>query len=252
MRAALSRHALWSIGLCGRGHEGLQLMRISLGTRTTITNVSMNRDQLSAGALYALQHAGDLLRDAATLFDRGGYSSTALLAVRCREELGRYRVLLEQFARVELGESLAPARLRSKLADHVTKLRKGQIGVTLRMPPSLGTRYMEAMTNPRSPEFAAIRAEIDRLVRAKASRDPHDVHRLRLRADYVDFTDAGKWSRPRDVSREEVWDLLAEVAGDYLMHQEDAFTRQPLTKLLSEQPEEFALAAPSFPSAARS
>jgi hypothetical protein len=32
MRAALARHALWSVGLCGRGHEGLQLMRMSLGS----------------------------------------------------------------------------------------------------------------------------------------------------------------------------------------------------------------------------
>jgi hypothetical protein len=37
MRAALARHALWSVGLCGRGHEGLQLMRISLGGRTDIS-----------------------------------------------------------------------------------------------------------------------------------------------------------------------------------------------------------------------
>lgn len=211
----------------------------------------MNREQLSSGALYALQHAGDLLGDAAALFDRGRYSSAAVLTVSCREECGRYR-LLEQLARAKRGEALSPARLRKKLENHVVKLRAGQIGVTTRLPLSLGRRYMEAMKDQGSPEFDSVRAEIGHIVRVKDRRDPDDVHLLRLRADYVDYTEAGQWSRPRDVTREEVWNLLADVAGDYLLHREDAFTRQLLRQMLSEQPEEFALPGPTFPTAARS
>ncbi len=50
-RAALSRSALWNVGWCGHGPERLQLMRISLGGRTTI----------DAGAVLSGFHPGDHL-----------------------------------------------------------------------------------------------------------------------------------------------------------------------------------------------
>jgi hypothetical protein len=40
-RAAPPSSALWTIGWCGRRLEGLQLMRISLGGPTTITDLEV-------------------------------------------------------------------------------------------------------------------------------------------------------------------------------------------------------------------
>jgi len=56
---------------------------------------SVTPQYLLEGAAYALEQCGLLLRDANLLYRSGSYGSAVALAAFAREELGRWRILLE-------------------------------------------------------------------------------------------------------------------------------------------------------------
>jgi len=57
--------------------------------------MSVTPQFIMQGAAYALEQCGRLLRDANALYRSGSYASAVVLTAFAREELGRYRILLD-------------------------------------------------------------------------------------------------------------------------------------------------------------
>ncbi len=64
----------------------------------------MSPEELLKGTFYALEQCGLLLRDANIQYRNGSYASTIVLAAFAREELGRYRILLDFWRRARDGK----------------------------------------------------------------------------------------------------------------------------------------------------
>jgi AbiV family abortive infection protein len=61
--------------------------------------LSVSADVLLKGGWYSIEECGRLLRSAVTLYSNKEYASGVALALLAREELGRYRILLELWGR---------------------------------------------------------------------------------------------------------------------------------------------------------
>jgi len=70
-------------------------------------------DQLSQGAFFALEQAGQLLMDAALLFQNRRWSSALVLSVFCLEELGKSDILIEK-AKTALGGEPVTSSMREQ------------------------------------------------------------------------------------------------------------------------------------------
>src|SRR5262245_9622839 len=93
---------------------------------------STNPQYLLEGAVYALEQSGLLLRDANILYRNRTYASAVALAAFAREEMGRWRILLELRKRVVAGESITTEQVQAECDDHVTKQRAGMLSLTMR------------------------------------------------------------------------------------------------------------------------
>lgn len=67
--------------------------------------MSVTSQFILQGAAYALEQCG-LLRDANILYRNGSYASAVVLTAFAREELGRYRILLDLWRRASAGEAI--------------------------------------------------------------------------------------------------------------------------------------------------
>jgi AbiV family abortive infection protein len=177
----------------------------------------LNATQLLDGALYAIEHAGNLLHDAVALYEQGRYASAVVLAVYCREELGRFEILLEIWKQTADTGGPTVKAVREKCEDHITKLKRGQMVVTTRLGADQGRKLLELRKTPTSKEYLEYRSLIDATIKQKARRDPVTVHKRRIRALYVDPDDEGGWIRPREESPSDTRELLDEIAGDYAL-----------------------------------
>lgn len=87
---------------------------------------------LLEGALYALEQCGILLHDAITLYHDGAYPSAIVLAAFAREELGRFRILLDLRKEVLGGQrKLTTKDIQKECEDHVRKQEWGQLSTTI-------------------------------------------------------------------------------------------------------------------------
>ncbi len=181
----------------------------------SINSAKLDATELLHGALFAMEHAGDLLHDAVLLYDQGRYASAVVLGVFCREELGRSGILLE--IRKQTRDSGGATRndVKSRCEDHVTKLRQGQMAVSTRLTADQGRKLLALWMTPRSKEYREYRAALNAAIQQKARRDSEAFQQRRVRALYVDPDERGGWSRPRDESAAYARDLLDEVGGDY-------------------------------------
>jgi hypothetical protein len=48
-----------------------------------------------------------------------------------------------------------------------------------------------------------------------AENDPHETHKARLSALYVDVDSQGKWNRPADLGAEESGEIISQIADYY-------------------------------------
>src|SRR6266478_4621897 len=86
---------------------------------------------LLKGALYALEQCGILLRDAAGLYRAKAYPSAVALAMIGREELGKYRMLLQEWRDAESSGKLpAVEAIQAACADHIEKQKRAVLGLT--------------------------------------------------------------------------------------------------------------------------
>ena len=158
----------------------------------------LTRDDLIIGALHCAVHASDLISGAAILLHAGRASSSFLLAVAAREELGKHYILLEQ-ADLAIGVGTVAivsiqGAIRPRKNPHQPKLDAGQSTFEISAPLPVET-------------FVEHQATLRRMANERAS----SLHSERLAAQYVDLTDEGSWALPAGVSLETAHRLIQEV-----------------------------------------
>src|SRR6266567_6412614 len=86
---------------------------------------------LLRGAWYSLEQCGRLLSDAIVLYREKSYSSAVALAMIGREELGKYRMLLDEWRKSEAtGKYPTVYATQTACADHVDKQRRSLLCLT--------------------------------------------------------------------------------------------------------------------------
>jgi AbiV family abortive infection protein len=173
---------------------------------------------LLQGASYALEQCGLLLRDANILYRNGSYASAVVLAAFAREELGRYRILLDFRKRVVAGEPLTLKEVGKACEDHVAKQRAAMLSTTITADreSGLGKVLRAKMENkPLSPEWQKANTELKGIDDTKKKRTPHERHEKRAMALYVEPVSESQWNRPAVISALEAHDFLQSANNDY-------------------------------------
>lgn len=182
----------------------------------------VSKQLLLEGAIYALENAGALLRDAVALCDRGSFASAVVLTMFGREELSKYRMLREKFEEVAGGATVPVKELTSSkggLRDHDEKQKKGVLSVVQRGEE--GSRLhqlfvaLESLT-VGSPEWKQARRELEEMTREQAEAYPKQRHALRINALYVDLSDdQSRWIRPIAIERDVAYGEVGHAVGDF-------------------------------------
>lgn len=144
--------------------------------------MALTHTDLLHGAIYAIQQAGFLLHDAVALYKQGRYSSAVVLAVFCREELGRAQILFTLRRKALESGPVDRDRVIKECTDHIEKLRRGKGGTTLQWGPEHRDKFKGLLMNPRSEEYKKAHALADELIQTKRKREPREAHETRLRA----------------------------------------------------------------------
>lgn len=158
------------------------------------------------GAFYALEHAWELLRDAAVLDQAGSHGHALALAALSREEVGLSRIFLDAATRAFHHPSgRVPFSFKGRAVDHVAKLRAGQSPWTVTVNTSVfGT----------SDEDLGIR--LDRLRKLREEQLPREAYKKKNRALYVEPAAGGyRWNRPCDVRKDQTGEMRSAAALDY-------------------------------------
>jgi AbiV family abortive infection protein len=175
---------------------------------------------LLKGAWYALEQCGNLLRDATILYRQNAYPSAVALAMVGREELGKHRMLLDEWRKGEgTGRLPSVEAIQSACAVHTDKQRWAVLGLTFTDEGS--STFAKAIRTrierkPQDPEFQEAERVIEATLKSLAKRAPDARHAARMRALYVDLTDSGTdWNRPLDVPGSDSKKLLNDAVNDY-------------------------------------
>jgi AbiV family abortive infection protein len=150
------------------------------------------------GAVYALEQCGLLLRDANLLYQNGGYPNAVVLAAFAREELGRWKILLDARRKVLGGERLTVEEVQSRCDDHMPKQKAGMLSTTMKADrdSGLGKLLQKRMTAaPGSAAWKEADEEIQELDRKMKKRVPVERHSQRMSALYVDIVSTDQWNR---------------------------------------------------------
>ncbi|SRR6266852_6234338 len=175
---------------------------------------------LLKGSWYALEQCGILLRDASALYAAKAYPSAVALAMIGREELGKFRLLLEEFRTAEsTGKLPTVEAIQAACAGHIEKQKRAVLGLTFTADGS--SAFGDAIKaqikyKPQEAEYQAAEKVIQTGLKAMAKRAPEARHSSRMRSLYVDLEDSGStWNRPSAVSQDECKKLLNDAANDY-------------------------------------
>jgi AbiV family abortive infection protein len=184
--------------------------------------VSVSVNVLLKGAWYALEQSGHLLHDAVKLHSARSFATAMALALLAREELGRYRILLELWQRTTKGEVFSAEDVRAAYRDHGVKQRRALLSMTYRTEGST-TELAELLrarikTRPGTPEFRTVAEKLKQLDKRMRKRTPADRHAMRMSATYVDINDDGTdWNRPVAFSETEATNCLMDAVNDYAL-----------------------------------
>jgi AbiV family abortive infection protein len=172
-------------------------------------------EYLLKGAAYALEQCGLLLRDANLLYRSGSYASAVALAAFAREELGRWKLLLDLRKEVIRGNSLTVKEIQARCNDHLRKQKAGMLSIVMRNA-GLGPLLQTYSANPGSVEWNTAHEEIEKLRRKKAKHVPEDRHKQRVAALYVDAVSLDRWNRPtKEISQALAHKFLRDTVNDY-------------------------------------
>jgi AbiV family abortive infection protein len=190
---------------------------------------SVTPQYLLEGAAYALEQCGLLLRDANSLYSCGSYASAVAVALFAREELGRWRILLDLRKQVLDGSSLTIKEIQKRCIDHVTKQEAGMMSfvMTVDTDSPLGGILGTYMTvKPGSEEWKTAREQLEQ---ARQSV-PVQRHKQRMSALYVDAVAPHRWCRPtREISQPTAYSYIQDAANDY-SGQYDRYTNPEIYK----------------------
>jgi AbiV family abortive infection protein len=169
-----------------------------MGTQGSTVSV----DTLMQGYWFALEQAGYLIRDAGRLYRAESYASSVALALLGHEEIGRARILLRFWTRVDQGDTITKAVVVAACSDHVGKQRSGPRSLTYRVEGDsvLGDRFdRQHRFDVETPESVKNQREIEALDKRYGKRLPDERHARRMQALYVDLNEDGTgWDRPRE------------------------------------------------------
>jgi AbiV family abortive infection protein len=149
------------------------------------------------------------------------------LAAFAREELGRWKILLDCQRKVLGGARFTVKEIQSRCEDHVAKQKAGMLSLTFRSDRD--TRYGKLLqrrmtASPGSAEWKETEREIQKLDRLKKRRVPDDRHSQRTNALYVDIASSDQWNRPsKTVTSTDAFNFLQDAANDYAV-QFDRYT----------------------------
>ena len=160
---------------------------------------ALTRSEIIVGSLHCAVHASHLISDAAALYRVGRVSSSFLLAVTAREELGKHHILLKAAHLVGKGATVAVTdiqlAIRPSKLPHQVKLAAGQSTFQLSAPLPLES-------------FSERQARYTRMREV----DANALHQERMIAQYVDLADDGTWSLPIGVRGDIAHNLILTVA----------------------------------------
>lgn len=152
----------------------------------------VSSEKILIGVFFALRQAWELLSSAEVLQRAKKFSSAYGMAVFCREEVGKSKLLQEYWEASKAGKSISAHELNSgALRSHAKKLRA--VGKVL-------SQGVFSQGPPPDPGSSEAREELLRLraINARARElDPARTHLGRLRAFYVEMHEAGAgWWTP--------------------------------------------------------
>jgi AbiV family abortive infection protein len=175
---------------------------------------------LLKGAWYALEQCGKLLQDAMLLYRAKAYPSAVALAMFGREELGKHRMLLEEWRKAQATGILPSVEeIQTVCGNHVDKQRYSLLSLSFTgeggsaLDAAIRTRIKH---KPQDTEYQQAETTIQSFLKALAKRSPDDRHTARMRALYVDLNDSGAgWNLPHSFAHHEAKKLLSDAANDY-------------------------------------
>jgi AbiV family abortive infection protein len=174
------------------------------------------------GAAYALEQCGLLLRDANTLYRAKAYASAVALAAFAREELGRWRVLLDLRREAIGGRQLTVEDVKDRCGNHVVKQKAAMLSITMRTDKESGLgKLLNARSNakPGSNERKAADKQVKDIDDKMEKRVPGDRHVQRMSALYVDpISSTTEWNRPsanetQETAHNSIVDTVNEYSG---------------------------------------
>ena len=188
-----------------------------MSERVQVAEVTVQ--SLLMGSLFALEQCGRLLEDAVILFEHSRHASAAGVALLAREELGRYRILLDLWRKAAAGEQITVDRVFAACEDHVVKQKRAQLSLAHRADNNtqvgrlLKTRLeSEAGT----PEYDEAGVQLQPIYKRKWKAQPHERHQARMSAFYVDLTsDGASWARPSDLLPLRCAENIIDAISDY-------------------------------------
>jgi AbiV family abortive infection protein len=169
---------------------------------------------LLEGAVYALEQCGLLLRDANLLYRNGSYASAVAVALFAREELGRYRILLELRKNVLDGDSVTIKKIQDRCRNHEAKQEAGMLSFIMRVTDTesgglLGI-YLRSIKEGTE-EWKTAKEQLEQVRRTV----PVERHNQRMSALYVDAVSPDRWNRPTEVSLITAHAYLQDATNDY-------------------------------------
>jgi AbiV family abortive infection protein len=197
-------------------------------------STSVSPQYLLEGAVYALEQCGLLLRDANLLYGSGSYATAVALAAFAREELGRWRILLDLRTKLLGGEHLTIEEIQKHCEGHVRKQGAGMTSITMRADTGSGLGKL-LQTRHGSKEWQAAREQLEKLNQQKRRRVPDDRHKQRMSAHYVDAASPDRWNRPtKEISQTFASDFLQDAVNDYSI-QFERYTKPEIIKHLDPE-----------------
>jgi AbiV family abortive infection protein len=179
----------------------------------TKPTVTLDADDLLHGAFYALEHAGHLLRDAVGLWNNKQYSNAVVLGVFAREEVGRFKILVEERTTALQSGPRDREAVRKRCSDHKEKLRAAPGGISIRFNAQVPE--LEGWQDPNHPNHLQAQTILHERIMRKETAQPARTHAARFAALYVDVDEARQWNRPSETTQGESGLLLNEIANDY-------------------------------------
>ncbi len=178
---------------------------------------------LLKGSWYALEQCGHLLRATVALYGEEEYSTAVGVAMFAHEELGRHRILLDEWRKaIQTGQSPSIKEIRKACREHLVKQERGQGSVTFEIenPSDLATAIKTNIeATPGDPKFEAAETVIQEVLDAMVKEGPGKRHKKRFESFYVDLEGSSKgWKRPLEViSQKEANSLLINATNNYAM-----------------------------------